>query len=110
MLLYADEDFALPVVEYLRQFGHDVITVQEDAKAGADDAAVLARADQLQRVVLTYNRRHFERLHKQGSSHHGILSATRDADFHALAKRIDVALSGLSPGRWCLRVNKPAKP
>jgi hypothetical protein len=25
--LYADENFDYPVVEYLRQFGHDVLTV-----------------------------------------------------------------------------------
>src|SRR2546429_88793 len=110
MLLYADEDFALPVVIELRQQGHDVLTAQDDGRAGADDAAVLARADSLQRAVLTYNRRHFERLHRQGASHHGILSATRDSDFQALAKRIDLALAALSPGRWCVRVNKPAKP
>src|SRR5262245_30295870 len=110
MLLYADEDFALPVVLELRQLGHDVLTVQEDGQAGAGDPAVLARADTMQRAVLTYNRRHFERLHKQGASHHGILSATRDGDFPALAKRIGTALAGLSPGRWCIRVNKALKP
>jgi len=27
--LYADEDFPLPIVELLRQMGHDVLTVAE---------------------------------------------------------------------------------
>jgi len=30
MLLYADEDFSLPVVEERRRLDHDVLTAQED--------------------------------------------------------------------------------
>jgi hypothetical protein len=107
MLLYADADFALPVTEHLRQLGHDVVTTHEDGQSGAPDADILARAFSLGRAVLTYNRRHFERLHHQGAAHCGILSATHDKDFVALAVRIDAALAGLSPGRWCIRVNRP---
>lgn len=107
MRLYADEDFPLPVVEELRRLGHDVLTVQEDGRQATPDPDVLARAHALARVVLTHNRRHFERLHHQGADHSGILTATRDNDSPALATRIDVALAGRSPGRWCLRVNRP---
>ncbi len=110
MLLYADEDFSLPVVKELRQLGHDVLTAQEDGRTSSPDPDILARAHALGRAVLTYNRRHFERLHRQGAAHSGILSATRDRDFSALAARIDHALAGLSPGRWCLRVNRPPSP
>jgi hypothetical protein len=110
MLLYADEDFSLPVVEELRFLGHDVVTAQEDGRTSALDPVILARAHSLGRSVLTYNRRHFERLHKQGADHSGILSATHDRDFPALADRIHQALAGLSPARWCIRVNKPASP
>jgi hypothetical protein len=106
MQLYADENFPLPVVEELRRLGHDVLTAQEDGRAGAPDPDVLARAHALGRAVLTHNRRHFERLHRQGANHSGILSATRDDDFSALAARIDAALAGRSPGRWCVRVNR----
>src|SRR5579864_9117634 len=101
MLLYADEDFPLPVVSELRSLGHDVLTAQEDGQTAAPDPDILYRAHHLGRVVLTHNRRHFERLHKQGIAHSGILSATRDDDVSALAGRIDAALAGLSPGRWC---------
>jgi hypothetical protein len=108
MLLYADEDFPLPVVEELRRLGHDVITAQEDGRIQTPDADVLARAHALGRAVLTHNRRHFERLDRQGAAHSGILSATQDANNHlALAGRIQAALVGRSPGRWCLRVNRP---
>jgi len=110
MQLYADEDFALPVVEDLRRLGHDVLTVQEDGRTSIPDPDVLARAHSLGRAVLTYNRRHFERLHRQGAAHSGILSATRDSDFPGLAARIHARLAGLSPGRWCVRVNRPSSP
>src|SRR6266568_3255127 len=106
MLLYADEDFAYPVVAALRQSGHEVVTAQEDGQTGVNDADILARADALGRAVLTYNRRHFERLHRQGHLHCGILSCTRDNDFSALAARIHQALSSLAPGRWCIRINR----
>jgi hypothetical protein len=107
MLLYADEDFFYPVVEELRKLGHDVLTAQDDGRMGASDAEILARAHGLTRPVLTHNRRHFERLHRQGSPHSGILSAKHDRDFLQLAGRIHAALAGLVPGRWCIRVNRP---
>jgi hypothetical protein len=110
MLLYADEDFALPVVIVLRQLGHDVVTAQEDGRTAAPDSDILARAHALGRAVLTYNRGHFERLDRQGDPHSGILSATHDSDFPGLAARIHVALAGLTPARWCIRVNRPPSP
>ena len=106
MRLYADEDFPLPVVEGLRSLGHDVLTVQEDGLSSSADPTVLARAYALDRVILTHNRRDYERLHRQGESHSGIVSATQDGNHPALTTRIHDALSGLSSGRWCLRVNR----
>jgi hypothetical protein len=43
-LLYADENFDFPVVVTLRRLGHDVLTVQEARRAGAQDPEVLADA------------------------------------------------------------------
>ena len=68
MLLYADEDFPFPVVEELRRLGHDVMTAQEDGRTATADADILDHAHALGRAVLTYNRRHFERLHLQGAA------------------------------------------
>ena len=110
MLLYADEDFSYPVAQVLRLLGHDVLTAQEDGRTATPDPVILARAYSLFRAVLTYNRRHFERLHRQGADHSGILSATHDGDFPQLAARIHATLAGLSSGRWCLRVNRPPSP
>src|SRR5439155_1764721 len=107
MLLYADEDFPFPAVEELRRLGQDVVTAQEDGRTATPDPDILARAHALGRAVLTYNRRHYERLHRQGAAHSGILSATQDPKYPALAARIHAALAGLSLGRWCRRVNRP---
>jgi hypothetical protein len=106
MLLYADEDFSFPTVEELRRLGHDVVTAQEDGRRATPDPDLLSRAHALGRAVLTYNRRDFERLHRQGKPHSGILSATHDTDFTGLAARIHAALAGVTPGPWCLRVNR----
>ncbi len=59
--LFADEDFSGPVVEELRQLGHDVLTVKEIGKANQrwPDDAILAFALREQRIILTKNRRHF---------------------------------------------------
>jgi hypothetical protein len=107
MLLYADHNFYFPVVEELRHKGHDVLTAHEDGHAAADDSVILARAHALVRVVLTFNRWDFEKLHRQGVDHSGIVSATQDRDSVALAARIDARLAGVSPGRWHIRVNRP---
>jgi hypothetical protein len=41
--LYADEDFSYPVVQQLRQLGHDILTAHEAGQAGQgiEDTAVL---------------------------------------------------------------------
>lgn len=110
MLLYADEDFPHPAVAELRLLGHDVLTAQDDGRRQTPDPVLLARAHTLGRVIITYNRRHYERLHRQGADHSGIVSATKHDDFPALASRIHAALAGLTPARWCIRVNRPAQP
>lgn len=107
MLLYADHNFSYSVVEELRLLGYDVLTAADDGHSAAIDPVVLARAHSLGRVVLTFNRWDFERLHRRGAAHSGILSATQDHDHYALAARIDATLRGVSPGRWHLRVNRP---
>ena len=68
--LYANENFPLPVVEALRQAGHDVITVAETGKAGQawPDQDVLEFATHDDRILLTLNRKHFIRLHKENTS------------------------------------------
>ncbi len=71
---YADEQFPLPVVELLRAFGHDVLTVQqaENADQGIPDEEVLAFAISQERSILTINRVDFIRLHRRDSNQFGI--------------------------------------
>jgi len=94
--LYADEDFSYPVIQRLRQLGHDILTAHEAGQAGQgiQDASVLAFATAADRAVLTFNRRHFIRMHDEVSSHAGIIVCTRDDDVVALANRIHQQLQG----------------
>ncbi len=108
---YANENFPLPVVVELRRLGHDVSTVQETGKAERSwpDEEVLAFAATDRRAVLTFNRRHFVRLHADHPDHAGIVACTVDPDAVALAERIHAAVlpqANLS-GRL-VRVNRSA--
>ncbi len=106
--LYANENFPLPVVEALRGLGHDVLTIAEAGVAGraVPDEEVLAFAREDDRILLTLNRKHFVRLHREQPYHAGIVACTFDADFERQAQRIHQALEAQPAGRL-LRVNRP---
>lgn len=111
--LYSDENFHYAVVAELRRFGHDVSTAFEAGQAGQriPDSGVLAFAISQCRAVLTHNRKHFIRLHKQSPNHHGVIVCTYDDDFTALAQRIHRAIQLHDPlNRKLVRVNRPAQP
>jgi len=92
--LYANENFPLPVVEELRRLGHEVVTIQETGKAeqrtSDEDVLQLAVADE--RAVLTLNRKHFIRLHREQPGHAGIIVCTFDPDFARQAAGIHDAV------------------
>jgi len=108
--LYANENFPLPAVEELRRLGHEVATTQETGTAGLamSDLEVLRLATEQGRAVLTFNRRHFIRLHEESPRHAGIIVCTFDPDFIALARRVDAALAA-APGLQAqlLRIRRP---
>jgi hypothetical protein len=111
--LYADEDFSYPVVQRLRQLGHDILTAQEAGRAGQGikDEDVLAFATAAGRAVLTFNRRHFIRLHACASSHEGIIVCTRDDDVSALADRIHQLLNSVPTLKdQLLRIKRGSSP
>src|SRR6266540_2933672 len=91
--LYANENFPLPVVEELRRLGHDVLTTYESGRAGiaVPDDEVLAFSVAEKRVLLTINRKHFIRLHRQQPDHTGIIVCTFDLFFEALAHSMHYA-------------------
>ena len=92
--LYSDEQFPRSVSEKLRNMGYDVLTCQESGKAGRglSDDAVLAFAVSDGRAVLTFNRRHFKRLHTQFPNHFGIIMCTKNDNSEQLAQRIHKVL------------------
>jgi len=98
--LYANENFPLPVVEELRRLGHDVLTIHETGQAGQllSDEAVLAFACADGRALLTLNRRHFIRLHREQPRHAGIIVCTFDPDFVGQARRIHDAIEAHTGG------------
>ena len=111
--LYADEDFDYPAVVELRRLRHDVLTVQEagQAQQRTSDPAVLAYATSASRAVLTFNRRHFIKLHRQTASHSWIIVCTRDDDSVGLAGRIHRALGNLaSMDGQLVRITRPQTP
>jgi len=109
--LYADEDFSYPAIQRLRQFGHDILTAHEAGQAGQGitDDAVIAFAIVISRAVVTFNRRHFIRLHAEVTSHAGIIVCTRDDDVVALADRIHHQLQNTPTLQdQLLRINRPS--
>ena len=108
--LYSNENFPLPVVERLRELGHDVLTTLDVGQSNQAllDENVLAFAINEQRAVLTVNRRHFVRFHSIQPDHQGIIVCTFDADFLGQAERIHAAIGEFATltGRL-IRMNRP---
>ncbi|MBD2289265.1 hypothetical protein H6F92_10855 [Microcystis wesenbergii FACHB-1317] len=81
--LYVDEQFPLLVVQMLRDFGHN---------------------------VLTLNRRHFIKLHLEKPNHYGIIVCSEDRDLNGLAQRINDAITKeKSLANKLIRVKRPQK-
>ncbi len=107
---YSNENFHLGAVEQLRSLGYDVLTSLEAGRANQriSDEQVLEFARQESRAVLTFNRLHFLRLHKQSAIRRGILVCSEDPTFEALALRIHLAVRSCSSLEGQLvRINRP---
>lgn len=93
--LYADEKFPLPIVEFLRLAGHDVLTVAEAGKAGfgIPDEEVLAFAINQERAILTRNCDDFRRLHRVQPNHCAIIICKEDLNTERQAQRIAEAIT-----------------
>jgi hypothetical protein len=110
MRLLADEYFPFPVVEALRRFGDDVLTLGDLGKAGQalTDVAVLKLASDDSRALLTLNRKHFVRLHQANAAHSGIVVCSFDLDFDSQAGPIRAAFGTRSSlAGQLLRINRP---
>jgi uncharacterized protein with PIN domain len=108
--LYADENLRKAVVEELRQLGYDVLMAYEAKQANQriPDENVLAFATQQKRAVITYNRKHFIKLHNHVKKHAGILVCTEDHNDQQLAQNIHTQLLLHVPlDNKLIRVKKP---
>jgi uncharacterized protein with PIN domain len=108
--LYTNENFRRRIVETLRELGHDVLTSFEagNANLSISDDKVVEFAHSEKRIVLTFNRKDFIRIHNQNPVHHGIVVCTEDSDNLALAQRIHeaiLAMNGLTENQL-IRVNR----
>lgn len=92
---YTNENFRYSVVLKLREFGHDVLTAHEagNANQSIPDSKVLEFAMKEGRVLLTFNRQDFIKLHYQYPHHSGIIVCSIDSDSEGQAKRINEAIS-----------------
>jgi predicted nuclease of predicted toxin-antitoxin system len=109
--LYSDEQFPLPVVERLRNKGYDVLTVKDagNANQGIPDDQVLLFASNLDRAVITQNRRDFIWLHNQGINHAGIIVCSKNLDWEEFTTEIDRVIGTKESIQGeLLRVNRPA--
>jgi predicted nuclease of predicted toxin-antitoxin system len=107
--LYSNENFPLPVVEALRENGHDVLTTHDAGKSneGIPDAEVLRFAIENKRAVITHNRQDFIRLHRLNPDHEGIIVCTDNPDFPALAAKVHAQLQRMeSLQGQMVRVNR----
>ncbi len=82
MRLLADESCDFAIVRALRQAGHDVVAIAEDA-AQAPDEEVLSRAEPDGRVVLTEDKDFGRLIFAQGRSSCGVVLVRFPADARA---------------------------
>lgn len=110
--LYANENIAMPVVQALREMGHDVLTTHDAGKGNQaiPDEHVLQYASSTKRVVLTHNHKDFWKL-RNTPGHAGIISATADVDHSALAQRVHRKLEQVKQleGQF-VRITRQAQP
>lgn len=79
--LSADEDVQSRIlVQFLRDAGHDALTVNDAGLQGEADEAVLDRAIVDGRTLLTRNPADFLELHTANPDHPGILAVYQDND------------------------------
>jgi len=63
--LYLDEHIQISLAEALRSRGIDILTTQEAHNTGFQDSRQLAFATDTNRVLFSYNTRHFAHIHHQ---------------------------------------------
>jgi len=105
---YSNENFRLSIVFELRKLGNDVLTSLEagNANKSIHDDEVLKFSCKEDRILLTFNRRDFIRLHSLNSNHAGIIVCTDDPDGFRLATKIHSVSLNSNLKNQLIRINR----
>ncbi len=94
--LYFDEDVSVILARVLLGRGFDVLTARDADMLRKTDEEQLLFGTKQGRVIVTHNRRHFEKLHldfvQQQLEHSGIVIAGR-RDVYEIARRVALLLN-----------------
>ena len=97
--IYLDEDVYTAVALGLRRRGFDVLTTNEAGRRSCSDGEQLRFASAEARVLVTFNRGDFARLHAEhlasGEQHSGII-VSRQAGIGPVVKALSKLLGGIS--------------
>jgi predicted nuclease of predicted toxin-antitoxin system len=72
MTFVADESVAVAIIDRLRAEGHTLEAIRDTARGSSDDV-VLARANQLQAILLTEDKDFGEMVYRLGAVHPGVV-------------------------------------
>ncbi len=84
MRFLIDECVGPPVAAWLREQGHDVVSIYEEAR-GLDDDGVIQMALEARRVLVTSDKDFGDKVYKDGRLHYGVI-LLRLEDERATAK------------------------
>ena len=105
--VYLDEDVYYAVALGLRRRGYDVLTTAEAERRGSDDEDQLRFAATQGRVLVTFNRGHFARLHgdflASRTQHSGIIVSTQ-AGIGPVVRALARVLAGADATRFANRL------
>src|SRR5437870_3406099 len=76
MKFFADENVARPIVQWLRQRGHDVLYAAE-AAPGQEDAIWLHQTEQSERLIVTADKDFGELIFRDRLNSHGVVLMRR---------------------------------
>jgi len=101
---YMDEHVPGPITKGLRDRGVDVLTVQEDLRIGDDDEQLLDRADELGRLIVTFDHDFFEvAAERQAAADFGfpgIFIATSSISSRQCIDDLEIAAKCSEPDEW----------
>lgn len=72
MRFLVDECTGPDVAKWLHEQGHEILSIFEKAR-GADDEAVIRKALEEQRILITSDKDFGEKVYRDGRLHHGII-------------------------------------